>query len=137
MKNYLKRIEKKMYKRKFLVLSALLLATSVLGKDLNNKYLPVDNLKPRLYLVVGVFEFHRNATNFTEHLVNSGKDSAQYAFYPPRNLYYVHLGKYDDVPSALKDLKVIRAEEDFEEAWLFDAAPYSLPDEPEVEHSDR
>lgn len=91
----------------------------------------VDYLEPGYYAVVGVFGVHKNAINFTEHTTNLG-ENAKYALYPPRNLYYVQIGKYETYDKARVYALLARDKSGLDSTWVFKALPFTLADGTEV-----
>lgn len=88
-------------------------------------------MDPGYYVIVGAFGLEEGAASYTQDLMKSGKKNARYAFYPPKGLYYVHLGKHLDSKRPTADLKELRNESGFDKAWVFKATPYDRPDEGE------
>lgn len=88
-------------------------------------------MDPGYYIIVGAFGLEKGAINYTQELAQSGKKNAQYNYYPPKGLYYVHFGKHYDSKVPKADLKELKKESKFEKAWVFKAEMYDRPDESE------
>ena len=115
---------------RILLLTLAIIVLIISGKDgLAQK--SKNYMDPGIYLIVGAFEKESGARNFTQELKESGKNSAKYAYYPPKRLYYVHLGKYNDWKKSAADLDALRTESNFDQAWVFKAEAYERPEEPE------
>lgn len=91
-------------------------------------------MDPGYYIILGAFGLEEGAIKYTNRLVDSGKKNARYAYYPPKGLYYVHLGRHMDLSKPTADLKGLKEDSEFSKAWVFKALPYDRPDlvEPEV-----
>ncbi len=84
-------------------------------------------LDPGYYVVVGVFGVHKNAINFTAYVKGIGED-AEYALYPPKNMYYVQIGKYGTHDKARIHAHMAREMTSLDSTWVFKAMPFTLAD---------
>ena len=84
--------------------------TVVQGKEEND--LPTSN-----YIVVGSFQYEKNARSFSNVLRNE-KYEAQVGFNSVNQRHYVYLYHSDDLPATRAELNKIRAKTGFEEAWI-------------------
>lgn len=101
-----------------LLLAAAALPTSVKAQ--------VDLIPEGRYLVVGAFNFEKNAIGFTNYVKAMNKYEVSLAYYPVKKYYYVYIKSYPEGKDGLEDVRRMRRETEFSDVWFMAIDPYSI-----------
>jgi len=73
---------------------------------------------PGNYVVLGVFNYRRNAVLFKDY-IKSRNLPAKLGYHPDKKYYYVYVGYNKNMQTAKQILKTIRESKGFKDAWIF------------------
>ena len=77
-----------------------------------------EELPSGFYLVIGVFEYEKNAKRMVANANREGLD-AEYSLYPANGYYYVYTSSSEEKVKILEDYSLVRGNTSFHDAWLF------------------
>ncbi len=69
------------------------------------------------YVVIGAFEFKKNAVKFTNHA--SKEHTVSYEINPSRNLYYVYILKTNDKKQAIEEALRLQSNSPYNDTWVY------------------
>lgn len=96
-----------------LVLPALLLFVQSISYAQSNTPLMPDGH----YVIIGAFAIQENANDYQQYMQHSGMD-VKAAYVPSRKLYYVYLNMHLNEEACREQVKLLRQDERFADAWV-------------------
>ena len=84
-----------------------------------------NNIPEGRYLVIGAFNFKKNANGFANYVKKMGKYEVKMAYYPVKKYYYVYIKGYGPNENGRSDVKKMREETEFIDTWFMEIKPYS------------
>lgn len=95
---------------------------------------PKENLEiGKLYVVIGVYSFEKNAIRFNEVATETLGNSA-IGYHPVRKWHYVYTGPIFDSFSDAKTLfEEVRVNPGFDSTWIYKVEPYEMPEAQKTE----
>ena len=100
----------------FLVTGSLLFPTETKGQ--------VNNIPEGRFLVIGAFNFEKNAIGFSKYVKDKYPYEVSMAYYPVKKYYYVYIKSYPEGADGLDDVRRMRRETEFSDVWFMTVTPY-------------
>ena len=100
------------------IIAILITLPNVFGQAAKTNNIPAGS-----YLVIGAFNFKKNANGFANYVKKMGKYEVKMAYYPVKKYYYVYIKSYGPNENGRSDVKKMRAETEFIDTWLREILP--------------
>ena len=86
----------------------------------------IENIPEGRYLVIGAFNFEKNAIGFANYVKKMDMYEVKMAYYPVKRYYYVYIKTYPEGTDGWDEARRLRRETEFSDIWFMEITPYDV-----------